>query len=504
MANPSLYQIQSIIANEQGNDIIEALKLAFGKDLQTQLSILQVLIQSIDSYYTNIGQPRIEDHFFVGMPIAEDINTLQEQMRLDINLLFKEHFTITHTLDELFALHNVENDYLIALHTKIENDVTIYSTPKSSAGSMIKFFVGDDFNDDSRVDKAESTGVIENGGAMLAKQGFSDYTDEVVLAVDNSVVDLALNPSVKPMLEAGPPKGSITFRSNGFPGNTHEVNTTVSKDSGSFSSNISFVGEEDLHNNILNIIDKDPTTWYEYEVVNVKPSLKADPAMCYGFSFTLGDEGSTKYIHWDDFTDSHLGSIVFDPQQVNPPDIHKSAPENIFTQSIQDRRLIQDTNISDVSSNIIPSMPLANAPKNQCVPGAPQTGKPLRLGIKVVLQQERILNRISILPKIINGRAPRIISIQVAPDPETAKFAGTTWEWRTVTRESSFNPTLIDLNENITPETTEQDTIIFEPRPVRYIRILLEQPQSYPTRIGHIYWIQRDTTVTTKVKTGLF
>ena len=149
-------------------------------------------------------------------------------------------------------------------------------------------------------------------------------------------------------------------------------------------------------------------------------------------------------------------------------------------------------------------MPLPDVPKNQCVPGAPATGRPLRLGIKIVLEQERILNRLSILPKIINGRVPRIIAIQIAPDPETSKFAGTTWEWRTITREMSFNPTLVDLNENITPETTEQDTIIFEPRPVRYIRLLIEQPQSYPTRIGHIYWIKRDTTVETKVKTGLF
>src|SRR3989344_3312554 len=218
MANPSLFQIQSIIADEQGNDIIESLKLAFGKDLQTQLSILQVLVRSIDDYYINVGQPRIEDHFFVGMPLAEDMNELQNQLLLDMRLLFKEHFVIMQSLDELFAMHNVENDYLISLHGKVESDVIVYSTPKSSSGSLIKFFVGDDLNDESRIDKAETTGTIENGGAMLAKIGFSDYSSEAILAVDNSVVDLALNSSIKAMLEAGPPKGGISFRSNGFPG----------------------------------------------------------------------------------------------------------------------------------------------------------------------------------------------------------------------------------------------------------------------------------------------
>lgn len=68
-------------------------------------------------------------------------------------------------------------------------------------------------------------------------------------------------------------------QSNGFPGNTHCVDT--------LNKEMHFIGQDGLHNKINAIYDDNLDTWFEYELFNLSEKVKQE-CNNYGFSYSEG------------------------------------------------------------------------------------------------------------------------------------------------------------------------------------------------------------------------
>lgn len=92
--------------------------------------------------------------------------------------------------------------------------------------------------------------------------------------------------------------GLIGDKSNGLPGNTHEVVPATSSEPGQIDgpgTNYELVGAEDARINHSYILDRSLDTWFEYEAINV-PQSAIDETKGYGWSWRVGENEELKWI----------------------------------------------------------------------------------------------------------------------------------------------------------------------------------------------------------------
>lgn len=225
--------------------------------IKTETELLYRLKQAINDFYESIGKPSFKFIPARSTPISKDYNYMVQQANNDMKFIINDCINLNDAIkvsfiDNMLSKKMMFNEikYINKKLEEIKEKINI----NDNDGVVI--YIESFINTDSMQN------LYSSNGANV------DTTDGVLmLGIDNEK-----NYSSGSKVE-------ILEGSNGFPGNTHVVDIQ--------NNDIHYAGENDIHFDLNNIIDKNNDTIFEYELFNVDDDVN-DKCKGYGFNYKEG------------------------------------------------------------------------------------------------------------------------------------------------------------------------------------------------------------------------
>lgn len=234
------YSNKTDLINAIIKSIVEDISLDLNNgNIKTKTEYVYRIKHAVDMFYKNINKPMYKFKEFYGVPIKEDIEYIVNSILRDISLMSDDCSVLSSIVDSILTestyLNSITNKKIKSVSGSIKSLLDSTSTQTNNGKyNIYESFYNYDFSSGT----ASTTGEINTkiGAFSLS----SIYTKNITKQCNIEVLP----------------------GSNGFPGNSHEVSLN--------NENITFIGENDLHNRLSSIIDNNLDTWFEYEMYNVK------------------------------------------------------------------------------------------------------------------------------------------------------------------------------------------------------------------------------------------
>lgn len=404
-------EMRSLISDSQKNTNIKDVESKF-RDIQTRFSQI-------------IGKPMTQyEPFFEGEPARSDkVNRFLSSLQKDVNILEEQI-----ELMRASAVHIHNNMKTQLEQASFENQqalnklktLQLYTSAQNNEITIFgDYFNGDNLIDYSIVDPARKT--------ILEKPG------QITLSKVNSVNENLMNSASLKILST----------SNGVPGRlveVQEVNPLIEKPGVSYPGDSGnnvlyrFISQKNPMNNIDNIFDGSPLSWFEYEKNYVNESDR-EKALNFGFKYQFNDTNNNK----------------------------------------------SNANYVDYGLAKGDLLDWADGP----------SGGILKLNIEFDLKSIKNINKINYIPFDLEGNKnhPTLIKkVEISSDNNS-------WETvypMNVIVASSANLENTNISGNILINEAQWAV---DNKEVRYIRFSIEQSRAVDTKIGHTYYKTRRRTI---------
>jgi len=265
-------------------------------------------------------------------PISTKFNSFTSSYADDLNIISKQLDYISAGLINSFNLFNSEieqeNNFINRIKSKIKILQMYSSGPSNDLYYFGNSFDSSDYIDFSKIQNSSVIPLIENGQMSLSIGEVKSWNAKYVL------------------IEEG---------SNGYPGNNHEAYRVNDTD----SDYRYFFKDTPTSRNKENIRDNNPTTFFEYEQINIP--RKPTAAKQFEFKYINSTTGSQAiaYSDWSSFSGSSLIlSLVMEAEYAQPANFINIMPYfgsgNTLAKDVKVTR-IEITNEADVVENILQS-----------------------------------------------------------------------------------------------------------------------------------------------------
>lgn len=225
-------------------------------NIRTETEYYYRIKTAITNFYNSLNKPSFEFRPAVFSPISKDYNSMITEAYNDMHYIVNDCQSLSSNIKQSFTdaelnrtMMTNEINYLKQQINNIIENITLNQT------SNVIIFT-ELFNDNF-------------------KMGNKDY-NACTIHTTEGILTLPCNSSSKINVT------NVTIdetESNGFPGNTHCVDT--------YKKELHFIGQEGLHNKIKAIHDNNLDTWFEYELFSISESVRQE-CNNYGFCY---DEG---------------------------------------------------------------------------------------------------------------------------------------------------------------------------------------------------------------------
>ena len=243
MANELIIRKRMKIVQEKMKAIIREIKKDYeqGK-IKSPVELQHRISVDLQKFYDSIGESTLEVVKAWGPPYSSDHNKMIQQIYNDIRTLYEEIQNMTNDLKESFEQVELERKSFEKRITEAENIVKGVSLNINESQSKVIF--RDHFVDLEHYDKE----AVKMPAAYLS-------TNERLLTL------------ARLESEEFNEYASITIvDGNGLPGNTHVVRST--------GNSLKFDGEDGLHINLADILDRNMDTWFEYECFEINDKVR--------------------------------------------------------------------------------------------------------------------------------------------------------------------------------------------------------------------------------------
>ncbi|GAK42079.1 hypothetical protein TCA2_4571 [Paenibacillus sp. TCA20] len=323
---------------EQAKAQFDAAKAAFDDgSIKTNTKLIQTVFQAFESFFTSIGQPQMVLRLAPegGPPWSEDYNNMMDEIKKDMEIMYQEIDLIGRALYTDFNHNMVQHSILQSQFGVIQDklkDLQLLSSNMQSNGKIT--FHRNDFLNNDKIDYDRTTGTaasIENGIVTLPQ------TDSINLSQVAQVTIIPGNKTYDSFI--------LGTESNGFPGNNHEV--TVSGGNTQNDYTYQYVGGKNNHAAYGSVLDGNPDTWFEYELVNIRDHDKQNVAKNLGFAYQV--HGNQR-LNWARDPENgvlklHMQIILNEATTVNAIDVEMYTPPNQGARTA----IVKDILISDGS-----------------------------------------------------------------------------------------------------------------------------------------------------------
>lgn len=307
-------------------------------------TVLQGALRLIARVRQTFTRPIISKHKFnIGTPpSSSEYNHVMQEAQADLSVMAAACDLQKLAITRDYNYAKTENLLLINMVTALEDsfrDVMLYHDAQSA-----DIIARDSFVNASKIDYGRIAGVPVDVNTSqqlvtLKQIGHTEQQEAAMLQVIPGPIIIEDT------------YGLLGNESNGFAGSTHEImiNPVASENvATSELEKYMFVGADNAHCNLADILDGSPDTWFEYELVNVPESEKRRVGG-FGFAYDAVIDGAVKQIRWDREPEDgslrlHLAATFDKPREINWISVRLCTPPNRGAQvcRISDIRIAPD------------------------------------------------------------------------------------------------------------------------------------------------------------------
>lgn len=223
-------------------------------EIRTETEYYYRIKTMITDFYNSLNKPSFEFRPAVFAPISSDYNAMITEAYGDMQYIINDCQSLSSNVKQSFTDAELNRTMMtneIAYLTQQVDNIIENITLNQSSGVVIftELFNNKDTMGNLQDDKSCTVHVTE--GILTLP-----YYDSSKIEITNAEIDETV--------------------SNGFPGNTHCVDT-LNKD-------LHFIGQDGLHNKIKAIHDNNLDTWFEYELFSIPDAVRQE-CNNYGFSY---------------------------------------------------------------------------------------------------------------------------------------------------------------------------------------------------------------------------
>lgn len=286
------YKKPSILFEERIKILIEDLNKDFdsGK-IKTKTEYFYEFKNMIIDFYNKLGKPLFKFHEAVDIPSFSNYSNMLKKAKYDMHVLICSYKEIGNNLQIYYKDVKEENELLINKLNFIEIEINELDKKVDSLKTVSNMIYSDDFTKISNINNLNNVSCSVLNGALTLATISSKCTND---NINIQVLDV----------------------SNGFPGNTHEIYSSYNK--------IKYIGEDDPHIYLSDMLDGNDDTWFEFEMYNLEDDIKIKTAMV-GFKYKEG-------ISW--ISDDKILKLHFKIALDIPVDINWFKISGISNQSV--------------------------------------------------------------------------------------------------------------------------------------------------------------------------
>ena len=233
----------------------------------------------ITNFYKSLNKPSLKFRPAVFAPISQDYNSMITEASQDMQYIINDCQSLSQSVSQSFTDAELNRTMLL-------NEMN-YLIQK--VDSII-----------------ENIALNQSNGIVIFTELFNEKT-AMGNIVDDTACTIHTNEGILTLSYRNSGKIEVTNvkideeSSNGFPGNTHCVDT-LNKD-------LHFIGQDGLHNKIKTIHDNNLDTWFEYELFSIPEKTRQE---CNNFGFNYAER-----VSWVSDGPLKLKLIIY----TNPSDI---------------------------------------------------------------------------------------------------------------------------------------------------------------------------------------
>lgn len=306
----------------QARQLFEQAKTKFEDGtIKSEPLLVASVFNSFQEFFTSMGKPNLVPRYAPeeGPPWSEDYNSMMNELKADLELLFQEVDILGRSLYSDFNHNMVQHDILMKQYETVLDkmrDLELYSGLNTD--NRVEFG-RDDFLNKNKIDYARIS------GAPL------ELVDGAVTLPQVSRENVAQNASVT--IIAGNRKANtfiIGTESNGFPGNNTEIHSVTDDVLTNKNYIPTFLGEENNHSDYSVVLDGSPNTWFEYEKVNVREHDKVRVAKNLGWDYQVHENQT---IPWAEDPENgmlklHMQLVLPEEKVINQINCNMYTPPN--------------------------------------------------------------------------------------------------------------------------------------------------------------------------------
>lgn len=233
--------------------------------IRTETEYYYRIKSMLSEFYDSLTKPTFRFRPAVSTPMSDEYNAMITESYNDMQYIIKDCEALGNLVSQSFIDAELGR-------TMMQNELAYLSKKVQAIGESIS--------------KNQPAGTVVFTELFDSFDNFGNQYGNNIAYVNTQSGVLTLRHSSL----ANPPIRTIIIDSevsNGFPGNTHCVDT--------MNNEMHFIGQDGLNSNISNIIDGYDDTWFEFELFSIDDDIRKE-CNSYGFEF---DEG-VSWVNNDD------------------------------------------------------------------------------------------------------------------------------------------------------------------------------------------------------------
>lgn len=256
MTSPLQIANKSKLIEEKSNLLLSDLMKQYQQgEIKTVTELQYRLYIALEDLYTQIGKPTMQKRLAWGPPMSDDYNRTIIEVYNDIQTLFSETDGMGKAIHESFDQVELERQIMNWQMNDIEDRL-----------------------------KDIDLKMKQNRGEVIFRDSFLDSKnfDKDMVQLDPATVNASEGVLSLTKIDAEEFREGVTVRileGNGFVGNTHQVRGV--------DGTYKFFGEDNLHFDLIAMVDGNSDTWFEYETFNISDEVES-LTNGYGFEYKEG------------------------------------------------------------------------------------------------------------------------------------------------------------------------------------------------------------------------
>lgn len=226
-------------------------------NIRTEIEYYYKIKNMLSDFYNSLTKPTYKYRPAVSTPISSDYNAMIVEASKDMEYIIKDCETLSEFVSQSFIDADLTRTMMsneLAYITKKITAIGESVTKNQSLGTVVFTELFNDLETMGNTNSLKSCHVNTSDGILTLRQGSKSSVSISKVEIDND-------------------------NSNGFPGNTHCVDT--------LNNELHFLGQDELHHDINAIIDNNKDTWFEFELFSITDEVRKQ-CNSFGFEYNEG------------------------------------------------------------------------------------------------------------------------------------------------------------------------------------------------------------------------